>query len=97
MGFLLLGIMIPLKARYKSIFPARLDLTTFTESVNRFRPTWVMAPPHLMRATLAIPATLDFGSVKHVLTGGSIVSWKLVDEWQRRFGSQVQSTYGMTE
>ncbi|KAL4756438.1 uncharacterized protein BDW70DRAFT_154204 [Aspergillus foveolatus] len=85
-GFLLLGIMIPLKARYKSIFPARLDLITFAAIVDRFKPTWVMAPPHLMRATLAMPATLDFGSVKHVLTGGSFVSWKL-----------VQSTYGMTE
>ncbi|KAL4973577.1 hypothetical protein BDW66DRAFT_101234 [Aspergillus desertorum] len=97
MGFLLLGIMIPLKARYKSIFPARLDVNTFTEIVERFKPTWVMAPPHLMRATLAVPAALDFASVKHVLTGGSIVSWELVQEWQRRFGSQVQSTYGMTE
>ncbi|KAL6237916.1 hypothetical protein BDW75DRAFT_248354 [Aspergillus navahoensis] len=97
MGFLLLGIMIPLKARYKSIFPTRLDLNTFTETVQRFRPTWVMAPPHLMRATLALPTSLDFGSVKHVLTGGSIISWELVEEWQRRFGSQVQSTYGMTE
>ncbi|KAL4745423.1 hypothetical protein BDW72DRAFT_211451 [Aspergillus terricola var. indicus] len=97
MGFLLLGILIPLKARYKSIFPARLDVITFTATVGRFKPTWVMAPPHLMRGTLAIPTTLDFGSVKHVLTGGSIVSWELVDEWQRRFGSQVQSTYGMTE
>ncbi|KAL4740230.1 AMP-binding enzyme [Aspergillus similis] len=97
MGFLLLGIMIPLKARYKSIFPSGLDLITFTATVERFKPTWVMAPPHLMRATLAVPTTLDFGSVNHVLTGGSIVSWELVDEWQRRFGSQVQSTYGMTE
>ncbi|KAL4982977.1 AMP-binding enzyme [Aspergillus falconensis] len=97
MGFLLLGIMIPLKARYKSIFPARLDVNTFTETVQRFKPTWVMAPPHLMRATLALPLALDFGSVKHVLTGGSIISWELVGEWQRRFGSQVQSTYGMTE
>ncbi|KAL4997379.1 AMP-binding enzyme [Aspergillus recurvatus] len=97
MGFLLLGIMIPLKARYKSIFPARLDVNTFTETVQQFKPTWVMAPPHLMRATLALSAALDFGSVKHVLTGGSIISWELVGEWQRRFGSQVQSTYGMTE
>lgn len=97
MSFLLLGIMIPLRARYKSIFPSRLDLITFVAIVDRFKPTWVMAAPYLMRATLAKPATPKIGIIKHVLSGGSFVSWKLVDEWQRRFGSQVQSTYGMTE
>ncbi|KAL4814360.1 hypothetical protein BDW67DRAFT_192196 [Aspergillus spinulosporus] len=97
-GFHSLGHHYPTQGAVSEyIFLARLDPILFTATVERFKPTWVMAPPHLMRSTLAMPATPDFGSVKHVLTGGSIVSWKLVDEWQRRFGSQVQSTYGMTE
>lgn len=103
MGFLTLGLLIPLKARYKSVFPFPLEAGAgarrFVDSVKRWKPSWVMAPKHLMRETLAMQDVTreDLESVQHVLTGGAIIPWELVEEWQGRFGSQVQSTYGMTE
>lgn len=103
MGFLILGLLVPLKARYKTVFPFPLEPSTgtrtFLDTIRRRNPTWVMAPKHLMRETLAMQDVTreDLQSVQHVLTGGAIIPWELVDEWQGRFGSQVQSTYGMTE
>ncbi|OJJ08370.1 hypothetical protein ASPVEDRAFT_394821 [Aspergillus versicolor CBS 583.65] len=103
MGFLTLGLLIPLKARYKCVFPFPLEpgagAQSFVESIKRWKPSWVMAPKHLMRETLAMQDVTreDLASVHHVLTGGAIIPWELVAEWQGRFGSQVQSTYGMTE
>ncbi|KAL2872531.1 AMP-binding enzyme [Aspergillus lucknowensis] len=97
MGFLILGILIPLKARYKTIFPAGSDAEGITRTIERFRPTWVMAPKYLMRETLALPTRPNLDSVRHLLTGGAIIPCELIDQWQLSFGSQVQSTYGMTE
>ncbi|KAL3429010.1 hypothetical protein BDV09DRAFT_201034 [Aspergillus tetrazonus] len=94
MSFLLLGIMIPLRARYKSIFPLVLI------SLHLWRCGPIQADfgdgCSLFDAR-NIGKAGDAGNWNHqghVLTGGSFVSWKLVDEWQRRFGSQVQSTAG---
>lgn len=103
MGFLTLGLLVPLKARYKSILPFPLEpgagAQRFVDTIKRWKPSWVMAPKHLMRETLAMQDVTreDLASVQHVLTGGAIIPWELVDEWQGKFGSQVQSTYGMTE
>ncbi|KAL4914349.1 AMP-binding enzyme [Aspergillus aurantiobrunneus] len=97
MGFLILGILIPFKARYKTIFPAGGDISVFTETIERFRPTWVMAPKHLMRETLALSTKPRLDSVQHVLSGGAIIPYEMIEQWQALFGSQVQSTYGMTE
>lgn len=104
MGFLTLGLLMPLKARYKTVFPFPLEKTDagargFVDTIKRWKPSWIMAPKHLMRETLAMQNATreDLESVQHVLSGGAIIPWELVDEWQGRFGSQVQSTYGMTE
>ncbi|KAL4791492.1 hypothetical protein BDV19DRAFT_293832 [Aspergillus venezuelensis] len=102
MGYLLLGLLIPLKARYKTIFAAQVDTDTFTATVETMKPTWVMAPKHLMRdVLLRKPEKKGFESVRHVLTGGAIIPFELIDEWQGAFGGerrvQVQSVYGMSE
>ncbi|KAL4929880.1 uncharacterized protein BDV17DRAFT_51389 [Aspergillus undulatus] len=101
MGFLLIGILIPLKARYRHIFLPGADVSSFTQMVERFRPTTVIAPPHVMRETLALLSSSsvrpDLSSVRHVHTGGGIISWDLVDTWQKAFGSRVLNTYAMTE
>ncbi|KAL3461675.1 acetyl-CoA synthetase-like protein [Aspergillus heterothallicus] len=81
MGFLMIGILIPLKARYKTIFP----------------PSVFPAPKNILRAILAMSESPDLRSVRHVPTGGAVISYELIDEWQTAFGSQVQSLYGMTE
>lgn len=104
MGFLTLGLLMPLKARYKTVFPFPPEKPDagargFVGTIQRWKPSWVMAPKYLMRETLAMQDVTrrDLESVQHVLSGGAIIPWELVDEWQGRFGSQVQSTYGMTE
>ncbi|KAL3473299.1 hypothetical protein BJX99DRAFT_200518 [Aspergillus californicus] len=98
MGFLILGIMLPLKARYKTLFPAPgFEPESFSQTVARFKPTWLMLPKHVMRELLENPRPGCFASVQHVLTGGAIIPYDLVQEWQGLYGSQVQSTYGMTE
>ncbi|GKZ33151.1 hypothetical protein AbraIFM66950_002935 [Aspergillus brasiliensis] len=97
MGFLILGFMLPLKARYKTIFPAKFELERFMQTVERFQPTWMMLPKHLVRELLAKCDKPNFASVQHVLTGGAIIPYEMIEQWQRLHGSQVQSTYGMTE
>ncbi|KAL4964333.1 uncharacterized protein BDV14DRAFT_175223 [Aspergillus stella-maris] len=102
MGYLLLGLLIPLKARYKTIFAAQVDTDTFIATVENMKPTWVMAPKHLMRdVLLRKPEMRGFETVRHVLTGGAIIPFELIDEWQGAFGGskrvQVQSVYGMSE
>ncbi|GKZ26833.1 hypothetical protein AbraIFM66951_003574 [Aspergillus brasiliensis] len=97
MGFLILGFMLPLKARYKTIFPAKFELGRFMQTVERFQPTWMMLPKHLVRELLAKFDRPSFPSVQHVLTGGAIIPYEMIEQWQRLHGSQVQSTYGMTE
>ncbi|GAA89199.1 AMP-binding enzyme [Aspergillus luchuensis] len=97
MGFLILGFMLPLKARYKTIFPTRFESGTFMQTIERFKPTWLMLPKHLVRDLLAKFDKPSFPSVQHVLTGGAIIPYEMVDQWQRLHGSQMQSTYGMTE
>ncbi|CEL06997.1 hypothetical protein ASPCAL10164 [Aspergillus calidoustus] len=97
LGFLMLGILIPLKGRYKTIFPAPFAPPAFAESAQRLRPTILAAPKHLLRAILAMPQRPDLSTVRHVPTGGAVISYELISEWQGAFGSQVQSSYGMTE
>ncbi|KAL4947409.1 hypothetical protein BDW69DRAFT_178445 [Aspergillus filifer] len=101
MGYLLLGLLIPLKARYKAIFAAQVDTDTLIAAVETMKPTWVMAPKHIMRDVLLRPGKKSFESVRHVLTGGAIIPFELIDEWQGAFGGdrkvQVQSVYGMSE
>ncbi|KAL3454126.1 hypothetical protein BJX65DRAFT_262844 [Aspergillus insuetus] len=97
LGFLMLGILIPLKARYKTIFPAPFEPSSFTETVERLRPTMLAAPKHILRAILAMPERPELSSVRHVPTSGAVISYELIAEWQGAFGSQVQSLYGMTE
>ncbi|KAL4899090.1 hypothetical protein BDW74DRAFT_171771 [Aspergillus multicolor] len=99
-GFLLFGIFIPLKARYKHVFLPGADLPSFTEMVKKFRPTTAMIPPHSMREALALSASKkpDLRSLRYVMTGGEIISWDLIERWQGAFeGCQVLNTYGMTE
>ncbi|KAL3490056.1 acetyl-CoA synthetase-like protein [Aspergillus germanicus] len=97
LGFLMLGILIPLKARYKTIFPAPFEPSLFTEDMERVKPTILAAPKHILRAILAMAERPDLSSVRHVPTGGAVISYELIAEWQGAFGSQVQSLYGMTE
>ncbi|EAW18096.1 class I adenylate-forming enzyme family protein [Aspergillus fischeri NRRL 181] len=97
MGFLILGILLPLKARYKTIFPPRFEPEIFMKTIERFKPTWLMLPKHLIRELLTKFDKPRFASVQHVLTGGAIISYEMIEQWQRLHGSQVQSTYGMTE
>ncbi|KAL2831649.1 hypothetical protein BJY01DRAFT_254195, partial [Aspergillus pseudoustus] len=91
MGFLILGLLLPLKARWKTIFPAPFDLRAFTQIVDLFKPTVYAAPKHLLRAILALPARPDLSSIRHVPTGGAVMGFELIDEWQTVFGSQIQS------
>ncbi|KAJ0422017.1 AMP-binding enzyme [Aspergillus carlsbadensis] len=97
LGFLMLGILIPLKARYKTIFPAPFDPFSFSDTMKRSKPTILAAPKHILRAILAMPQRPDLSSVRHVPTGGAVISYELIAEWQETFGSQIQSLYGMTE
>ncbi|KAL4931368.1 AMP-binding enzyme [Aspergillus undulatus] len=97
MGFLLLGILIPLKARYRAIFPTQIDGHTLTETVERWNTSWVMLPKHLMREVLSLKPKPNLSCVKHVFTGGAMIPFELINEWQGAFGSQVQSVYGMSE
>ncbi|KAL4942720.1 hypothetical protein BDV06DRAFT_235244 [Aspergillus oleicola] len=101
MGYLMYGMTIPLKARYKSIFPAPVDTDTFIHTVETMKPTWVIVPKHLMRDVLLRPGKKSFESVRHVLSGGAIIPFELIDEWQTAFGGdrhvQVQSVWGMSE
>ncbi|KAI2986877.1 hypothetical protein CBS147344_5120 [Aspergillus niger] len=97
MGFLILGFMLPLKARYKTIFPTKFVPEKFMQTIERFQPTWLMLPKHLVRELLAKFDKPSFPSVQHVLTGGAIIPYEMIEQWQRLHGSQVQSTYGMTE
>jgi OPC-8:0 CoA ligase-1 len=97
LGFLMLGIIIPLKGRNKTIFPAPFEPSSFAETVERLKPTILAAPKHILRAILAVPERPDLSSVRHVPTGGAVISYELIAEWQRVSRSQVQSLYGMTE
>jgi acyl-coenzyme A synthetase/AMP-(fatty) acid ligase len=97
LGFLMLGILIPLKSRYMTIFPAPFERSTFAESVQRSKPTILAAPKHILRGILAMTGRPDLSSVRHVPTGGAVSSYELIAEWRGVSGSQVQSLYGMAE
>ncbi|PWY71351.1 AMP-binding enzyme [Aspergillus eucalypticola CBS 122712] len=84
-------------ARYKTIFPTKFESGTFMQTIERVKPTWLMLPKHLVRKLLAKFDKPSFPSVQHVLTGGAIIPYEMIDQWQRLDGSQMQSTYGMTE
>ena len=89
--------MLPLKARYKIIFPTEYEPEMFMQTIERFKPTWLILPKHLVRELLEKFDKPSFPSVQYVLTGAAIIPYEMIDQWQRLHGSQVQSTYGMTE
>ncbi|OGM50649.1 hypothetical protein ABOM_000777 [Aspergillus bombycis] len=96
-GFILYGLLIPLKARYKSIYMAEYSLEQFLSAVEEFRPTSLHTPRHHFQSLLANAMHADFSSVTSLRTGGAMIPFRLCEEWTRCHGSPCEVVCGMTE
>jgi OPC-8:0 CoA ligase-1 len=96
-GFILYGLLMPLKARYKSIYMPEYSLDQFLFAVEKFRPTSLHTPKHIFQNLLTNAANADFSSVSSLRTGGAMIPFRMCEEWTRCHGSPCEVVCGMTE
>ncbi|KAE8147517.1 AMP-binding enzyme [Aspergillus avenaceus] len=96
-GFILYGLFIPMKARYKSIYMAEYRRDEFLSAVETFRPTSLHTPKHIFQDLLVNAADADFSSVTSLRTGGAMIPFRMCEEWTRCHGSPCEVVCGMTE
>lgn len=95
--FFLVGLLLPLKARYQTIFTPRYHLSTFLSALGRFKPTWAQLPKYAIREILDYPGPMDCSSIRTVTTGACYIPFSLSEEWQTRYRCPVFNTHGMSE
>jgi acyl-CoA synthetase (AMP-forming)/AMP-acid ligase II len=96
-GFILYGLLMPLKARYKTIFMPQFDANGFLSAIEAFQPTSLHTPKHILQSLLADYANADFSCISSLRTGGAMIPISMRDEWVQRHGSQCEVVCGMTE
>lgn len=88
---------MPLKARYKTIFMSQYDLGEFLSAAEKYRPTSLHTPKHILQDLLTNGTHADFSNVTSLRTGGAMIPVKMRDEWVRCHGSPCEVVCGMTE
>ncbi|CAG8226572.1 unnamed protein product [Penicillium salamii] len=96
-GFILYGFLMPLKARYKTIFMPQYNLEGFLSAVEKFRPTSLHTPKHIFQNLLTNARHADFSFVTSLRTGGAMIPVKMREEWTQSHGSPCEVVCGMTE
>ncbi|KNG82853.1 hypothetical protein ANOM_008636, partial [Aspergillus nomiae NRRL 13137] len=96
-GFLLYGILAPLKARYGTIFMRGFSVERYAKAVEQLRPTALHSPKHILQELLAHTDGADFSSVTSMRTGGAYIPYAMCDAWQKLHGSTCEVVCGMTE
>ncbi len=81
------------------VLPYRTVPQVMAEQLPRHRPRFVVCPPTLYTALLALPeATPDtFESLELMYAGGAVLPPALVERFQERFGHYLNNGYGLTE
>ncbi|OGM47270.1 hypothetical protein ABOM_003866 [Aspergillus bombycis] len=96
-GFLLYGILAPLKARYGTIFMRGFSVERYAKAVEQLRPTSLHSPKHILQELLAHTNGADFSSVRSMRTGGAYIPYAMCDAWEKLHGSPCEVVCGMTE
>lgn len=96
-AFLLYAIFIPLRARYRTIIMKRFDVPEYIRIVEQYKPTSLHAPKTYLQKLLQQTSGADFSSVTSIRTGGTIIPFKMCEDWTKLHGSPCEITCGMTE
>lgn len=95
--FLTDGLLMPLKARQKTIFMPKFDMQAMLQAVRVFRPTMMTIPKHVLQELLVYENGADLSNVEFIVTGGASIPLSLRTNWQERYGQPIFTAYGMTE
>lgn len=95
--FLTDGLLMPLKARQKTVFMSKFDMQGMLQAVRVFHPTVMTIPKHVLQELLVYEDKPDLSSVQSIVTGGASIPLSLCTDWRERYGQPVLTTYGMTE
>ncbi|KAJ6000797.1 AMP-binding enzyme [Penicillium waksmanii] len=96
-GFILYGLLIPLKARYKTIFMPQYKLDGFLSVMETFQPTSLHTPKHVFQDLLTNAKEANFSCVSSLRTGGAMIPSRMREEWVQRHKSPCEVVCGMTE
>jgi len=99
MAFITYAMLLPLKARSKTVFMPKFELHIWLRAVHRFRPTLLITPKHVLNELVIYEDEdkPDLSSVNFVITGAATISSTLRKAWAERYGHPLFSILGMTE
>lgn len=95
-GFIVHSLLLPLKARSKTIVVPKIDIQSMLHGLRKFRPNLLMIPKHMVYELLAENKT-DLSSVKCVISGAAVIPLKIRKDWTEKHGSSMTPILGMTE
>jgi 4-coumarate--CoA ligase len=96
-GFILYGLLMPLKARYRTIFMPKYDVKGFLSAVETFQPTSLHTPKHILQSLLTDAPDADLSCVSSLRTGGAMIPLHMRKKWVEYHGSPCEVVCGMTE
>ena len=98
-GFITHSLLVPLKARSKTIVAPKIDMQTMRHGLHKFRPNLIMIPKHLICELLAYhdEDKPDLSCVKCVISGAMVIPLNIRKDWNKKYGSSLNPLLGMTE
>ncbi|PYI28862.1 AMP-binding enzyme [Aspergillus indologenus CBS 114.80] len=96
-GFILYGLLLPLKARYRTIVLPRFTPEAFMAAARKYQATALHVPKHHLQTLLLHARGADFTTVTSLRTGGAMIPYRMCEEWMELHGSPCEVVCGMTE
>ncbi|MDP2643393.1 MAG: benzoate-CoA ligase family protein [Desulfobacterales bacterium] len=95
-----LGLLFPLRAGAAVVlFPERTTARVIFKLVEKFRPTFLINVPTMMRAMIQTAAAerSDLSCLRRVMSSGEMLSAQLYKEWVDTFQMEVVNRFGSAE